>query len=141
MVYTEYTFSLLRYGDDVCDRIWKPYNYIEWTSLSTSLTIECSPIPHRWLPSVVMSTAATPINDSTPFVFYWELEDEISIYYLYIHFAEVVKLNPNQYRSFNVTQNGWYYYGPLVPSYLEAFTLRVECGLTTGRNVFFPRQN
>ena len=95
MVYTEYTFSLLRHGNDVCDGIWKPYNYKEWTSLSTSLTIESSPIPHLWLPSVVMSTAATPINDSAPLVFYWELEDEISIYYLYMHFAEVVKLNPN----------------------------------------------
>ena len=92
MVYTEYTYSLLRYGDDVCDRIWKPYNYKEWTSLSTSLTIESpSSNPYR-PPSVVMSTAATPINSSAPFAFYWEPEEAISKYYIYMYFAEVVKL-------------------------------------------------
>ena len=49
-----------------------------------------------------MSTAATPINDSASLKFHWEPEDATSKYYIYMHFAEVVKLKANQSRSFNV---------------------------------------
>ena len=70
-----------------------------------------------------MSTAATPINDSAPLVFNWYPEDATSKYYIYMHFAEVVKLKANQSRSFNVMLNGKQMYGPYVPDYLSAYTL------------------
>ena len=40
-----------------------------------------------------------------------------------MHFAEVVKLEANQYRSFNITVNDDYWYGPFAPDYLKANTL------------------
>ena len=85
-----------------------------------------------------MSTAATPIDSSAPFAFYWEPEPEeaISKYYIYMHFAEVVKLNANQSRSFNVTLNGKYFYGPLIPLYLGATTLYAASALTAEKYVF-----
>ena len=80
-----------------------------------------------------MSTASTPIVDSAPLVFHWPSDDATSQYYIYLHFAEVVKLEPNQSRSFNVTLNGEYYYGPIVPDYLRAFTMYSKYAMT-GKN-------
>ena len=136
-MYTKY-IVLFRYKYDVYDRIWWPYNYEEWTNLSTSLTIQSS-ISNLYQPSsVVMSTAATPINDSAPLVFHWNPEDATSKYYIYMHFAEVVKLKANQSRSFNVILNGEHWYGPYVPVYLSAFTLYSKYALTStgGKYVF-----
>ncbi|GMY34461.1 putative leucine-rich repeat receptor-like protein kinase At2g19210 [Fagus crenata] len=122
-----------RYSDDVCDRDWRPFNYYEWRDLSTSLTIE-SPSSNQYRPpSVVMSTASTPIVDSAPLVFHWPSDDAASQYYIYFYFAEVVKLEPNQSRSFNFTLNGEYYYGPIVPDYLRAFTMYSKYAMT-GKN-------
>ncbi|KAK7848794.1 putative leucine-rich repeat receptor-like protein kinase [Quercus suber] len=139
-----------RYKDDVCDRIWWPYNYEEWTGLSTSLPIEewtglsttltiesPSSNPYR-PPSVVMSTATTPINDSASLNFHWYAEDATSKYYIYMHFAEVVKLKANKSRSFNVMLNGKHMNGPIMPDYLSAFTLYSEGALTpTGEKYVF----
>ena len=126
-MYTKY-IVLFRYKYDVYDRIWWPYNYEEWTNLSTSLTIQSS-ISNLYQPSsVVMSTAATPINDSAPLVFHWNPEDATSKYYIYMHFAEVVKLKANQSRSFNGILN----------EYLWTFTLYSKYALpsTGGKYVF-----
>ncbi|KAL4625878.1 hypothetical protein ACB092_05G057100 [Castanea dentata] len=120
-----------RYKYDVYDRIWWPYNYEEWTGLSTSLTIESGSSNAYRPPSVVMSTAATPINDSASLNFNWEPEDATSKYYIYMHFAEVVKLKANQSRSFNVILNGEHWYGPYVPDYLWTSTLYSKYALTS----------
>jgi hypothetical protein len=70
-----------------------------------------------------MSTAATPVNGNDPLEFSWDSEYATSEYYIYMHFAEVVELQPNQSRSFNITVNGNHWYGPLAPNYLKANTL------------------
>lgn len=46
-----------------------------------------------------------------------------SQYYVFMHFAEVVELQPNQSRVFNITHNGNFFYGPLIPSYLSTLTV------------------
>uniref|UniRef100_A0A2N9FN08 Protein kinase domain-containing protein n=1 Tax=Fagus sylvatica TaxID=28930 RepID=A0A2N9FN08_FAGSY len=80
-------------------------HYNKWKSLSTSLTIDSEMYNPYWVPSVVMSTAATPINESGPLEFYLPPEAN-SKYYVYMHFAELVELKANQSRSFNITLNG-----------------------------------
>ena len=101
-----------------------PYNKLGWTDLSTLLSIDDSQHDHDYQPpSVVMSTAATPVNGNDPLEFSWDSEYATSEYYIYMHFAEVVKLQPNQSRSFNITINGDHWYGPLTPDYLKANTL------------------
>ena len=86
-----------------------------------------------------MSTAATPINDSASLNFYWEPEDATSKYYIYMHFAEVVKLKANQSRSFNVLVNGEHWYGPFAPEYLWTFIMYSKAASTStgGRYVNF----
>ncbi|KAM3699584.1 hypothetical protein ACB098_05G036400 [Castanea mollissima] len=131
--------------DGSLERLWRVdvgsesnIQYREWTGLSSSLTIESpSSNPYR-PPSVVMSTAATPINDSAPLEFHLEPEDVTAKHYIYMHFAEVVKLKANQSRSFNVILNGKHWCGPHVPKYLWTTTLYSKDALnSTGGQYFF----
>ncbi|KAB1218466.1 hypothetical protein CJ030_MR3G026346 [Morella rubra] len=124
-----------RYPYDVYDRLWLPYNFYQWKDLSTSLTIDSQSHNYYQPPSVVMSTASTPINDSAPMQLYWEGDDPTTQYYIYMHFAEVVKLQPNQSRSFNITINGKPWYGPLVPDYLYTTSVFSTSAMSGGKYV------
>ncbi|XP_059458248.1 LRR receptor-like serine/threonine-protein kinase IOS1 [Corylus avellana] len=117
-----------RYGYDVHDRYWVPYNKFGWTDLSTSLTIDTTNSYQP--PSVVMSTAVTPVNGNDSLQFSWDSEYATSEYYVYMYFAEVVKLEANQYRSFNIAVNENYWYGPFAPNYLKTNTLDSSSALS-----------
>ncbi|XP_059458017.1 LRR receptor-like serine/threonine-protein kinase IOS1 [Corylus avellana] len=119
------TSPAYRYPYDVYDRLWMPLDssLLNWTDIRTSLTVDSKIHNDYHPPSIVMSTAATPIDDG-PMEFNWNSEDAATAeYYIYIHFAEIVKLQGNQSRSFNITLNGKYWYGPLVPDYLSTISL------------------
>lgn len=99
-----------------------PKNYPGWKILSTSQPIDTeNPNAFRPAPSV-MSTAVTPENVSENFlIFFWEPTDPTSQYYVYMHFCEVEVL-VNQTREFNISQNGKFFIGPVVPDYLYSKT-------------------
>ncbi|GLT68774.1 hypothetical protein SLA2020_409760 [Shorea laevis] len=63
-----------RYPYDVYDRLWKPIDssYFKSTDISTSLTIDSQKHNDFQPPSVVMSTAVTPVNGSGPIEFSWD---------------------------------------------------------------------
>ncbi|XP_062155657.1 LRR receptor-like serine/threonine-protein kinase IOS1 isoform X2 [Alnus glutinosa] len=127
-----------RYPDDVHDRYWQSLNYFSWTNLSTNLTVDSQNHNDYQAPSVVMSTAVTPLNGSAPLgAFKWDSDNASTEYYVYMHFAEVVKLEANQSRSFNVTLNGKYWYGPLVPDYLSTTTLYSPSAISGSGNYQF----
>ncbi|KAE7999154.1 hypothetical protein FH972_003621 [Carpinus fangiana] len=115
------------YPYNVHDRLWMPLDssFLNWTDIRTSLTIDSKIESVYQLPSVVMSTAATPINEGAPIEFSWDNSEDAATaeYYIYMHFAEIVKLRANQSRSFNITLNGNFWYGPLVPDYLSTISL------------------
>ncbi|KAK7843157.1 putative leucine-rich repeat receptor-like protein kinase [Quercus suber] len=121
-----------RYGDDIYDRIWEPDD--TYKGINTSLPIDSQSRSDYQPPSVVMSTAATPETDSSPLNFNWDSETATSEYYIYMHFAEVVKLKANQSRSFNVTINGEPFFGPYVPVYLYTETWYRKSPLTMAEN-------
>ena len=83
-----------------------------------------------------MSTAATPISESAPMEFYVPPTDTNSEFYVYMHFAEVVRLRAIESRSFNITINGELWYGPLSPRYLLTDTVYSTAPLTGGKYVF-----
>ncbi|XP_038898672.1 LRR receptor-like serine/threonine-protein kinase IOS1 [Benincasa hispida] len=117
-----------RFPNDTYDRFWVPYNWGEWTSISSALTID----PNTYEPgSIVMETAAIRIDTKKPLEIWWETEDENTQYYVYMHFAEVEKLQPNQTRGFNITYNGSVWYGPLIPDYLSTTTIFSQGPLPT----------
>ena len=44
------------------------------------------------VPSIVMSTTATPTNSSSSLKFKWNPDEVTSQYYVYMYFAEIVKI-------------------------------------------------
>nr|XP_048328555.1 receptor-like protein kinase At3g21340 [Ziziphus jujuba var. spinosa] len=107
-----------RYPDDIHDRLWKPYTQKDWTTLTTSLTV--NDVDGFQPPSIVMSTSVTPLNPSGPLEFYWEPPDDSAQYYFYLHFAEIQLLLPNQSRSFDTYLNGEKGFESFAPQYLKS---------------------
>lgn len=76
-----------------------------------------------------MSTAATPTNSSSSLEFKWNPDEVTSQYYAYMYSAEIVRLQANQTRVFNVNLNGQHLFGPLSPIYLSTRTFYSETAL------------
>ncbi|KAM1413365.1 hypothetical protein ACFX13_026259 [Malus domestica] len=122
-----------RYPDDALDRFWEPFNFNEGTRLATSLTVDAQNNDYQ-VPSIVMRSASTPLDDTMDF--YWDAPDPSTQYYIFIHFAELQLLEADQSRSFNITLNGVYLYGPVVPAYLSTTTVFSRAALTVGNYNF-----
>ncbi|KAM2061341.1 hypothetical protein ACFX1T_046415 [Malus domestica] len=124
-----------RYPDDIHDRIW---SYLDdqgsWTKLNTSSTIN-SEFEYQ-LPPVVMGTAATlkSSNDDSLNIF-WGPYDDTEVYHVYLHFAEVEKLQPNQSRQLKITTGGELCYGTLAPDYLSTTTIFCTAKSLSGSGV------
>ncbi|KAK0595490.1 hypothetical protein LWI29_007183 [Acer saccharum] len=110
---------IIRFPDDVYDRIWFPYSFSKWDQINTSLSINSNDFQ---IPQILMMSAATPNNASQPLNFSIDTKDTASKLYVYLHFAELEVLLPNQSRQFNISINGRFLYGPVVPNYLAATT-------------------
>ncbi|RHN39185.1 putative transferase [Medicago truncatula] len=112
-----------RYKDDVHDRMWSPYELSsDWRRLSTSLNSDDLDQNYYKLPAIVMSTAVTPVNASAPLQFHLHQGNVYEQYYIIMHFNEVEELAENETRSFNITVNGKFLYGPVIPVYRSVDT-------------------
>ncbi|KAL5822652.1 hypothetical protein ACOSQ4_020552 [Xanthoceras sorbifolium] len=130
------TNQTVRYRDDVHDRIWEPYNFDNWTQLSTKSTIVSSAGDYHPAESV-MSTASTPENSSMPLYFYFDTFDPTSEFYCYLYFAEFEKLQTNQSREFNIYLNRRLWISdPISPRYLNTTTAYSVSPLGKGSNFF-----
>ncbi|XP_015938421.1 probable LRR receptor-like serine/threonine-protein kinase At1g05700 [Arachis duranensis] len=109
--------STCRYRDDIYGCIWEPYSVNGWRQL---ISTNIDPNPSQKMtyvpPASVMRTAATPRNarDSLDFSFQFDYVAQIHVRF---YFAEVQKLSANESRSFNISVNGNYWEGPIVPTY------------------------
>ncbi|XP_062074344.1 probable LRR receptor-like serine/threonine-protein kinase At1g51810 [Humulus lupulus] len=89
-------------------------------------------------PSVVTSTAATPMNksdSSMEFTLYGL--NETTNYYFYLYFTELESLEANQSRSFNVTINGEVWYEAVNPLYLNTTAIYSSAGKSGFQNCIF----
>ncbi|XP_062008518.1 probable LRR receptor-like protein kinase At1g51890 isoform X3 [Rosa rugosa] len=136
-------FAKYRYPFDVLDRFWNVFNDFDyWKQLNSSTDSDVSTtMPSEsdhyiQLPFVVMSTASTPKNANGSLNNFWppEADDKNADYYIYMHFAEVERLQPNQSRQFNITVNGDHFYGPFVPTYFKTNTIYNPKALKGGLN-------
>ncbi|KAK4590905.1 hypothetical protein RGQ29_021198 [Quercus rubra] len=84
------------------------------------------------VPSVVMSSAATKLNVNASIGFLWTPDNGNTVtQYIYLHFSELEKLQPNQTREFNVFLNGdLWLTQPVVPYYLSTTTAYSTTGTT-----------
>ncbi|KAF4399262.1 hypothetical protein G4B88_022345 [Cannabis sativa] len=125
------TNSTYRYPYDALDRFWSPQNDEAWTQLTTSLTVDSD--GHKndyWLPPIVMNNAAVPIDKDGSLRFNVSSSDKNIGYYVYLHFAELQLIKPNESRAFNFYVNGKLMYGPIVPKYLTTLTIHALTPLT-----------
>ena len=116
---------MARYKDDVCDRIWFPFQLNETKPLSTNMDLLGQ--GSYKLPAIVMSSAATPVNASAPLQFHWNSDNVNDQYYLYMHFREVEELAANETRAFNFSVNDKFQYGPVTP-YTTIFSRKPMTG-------------
>ncbi|KAK7821762.1 putative leucine-rich repeat receptor-like protein kinase [Quercus suber] len=132
------TNQTYRYKDDVFDRMWfPPTAMFGWTPISTSLTAVMDTTHNDFQPpSVVMDTASTAINASSPMTFNWVPPDNTSQYYVYIHIAEIKALKTNESRVFNISLNGELWGGPYIPKYLHTTTIYSPSALKGGKFEF-----
>ncbi|XP_027342898.1 probable LRR receptor-like serine/threonine-protein kinase At1g05700 [Abrus precatorius] len=118
--------EIIRHPEDFYDRMWTPYNSIDWKQIDTTLTIDHGASSFNFLPlppSIVMGTAAIPANVSHNIEFHFlpKYNNSASRYYVYIFFAEIEKLQANQIREFNIFVNGKLLNNaPVNPSYLQS---------------------
>ncbi|KAK6264170.1 hypothetical protein SCA6_019604 [Theobroma cacao] len=120
----------IRYKDDVYDRLWRLQSFTGWNQLRTSHTIDSDGHNDFQPPSAVMRTAATPKNASMPIDILLDADNSTAKFYVYMHFAEVKKLQDNEYRQFNISLNGQLWFGPFTPDYLSTTTIYTPSGLT-----------
>ncbi|KAL5757670.1 hypothetical protein ACOSP7_020281 [Xanthoceras sorbifolium] len=124
----------VRYKDDVYDRVWWPYNFINSTQLTALSTVDADSNNDYEPAPLAMKTAAIPPEDASQSLDF-DLNPSVSStqYYIYMHFAEVEKLKANQSREINISLNGEHWYGPFSPSYLSTTTVFTPAGLHARR--------
>ncbi|KAJ9190287.1 hypothetical protein P3X46_001506 [Hevea brasiliensis] len=113
----------IRFPKDLYDRIWSPCTSPRLEILSTASTIQESSQDNFQIPSTVMQTAVTPLNDSHLLKLHWMHDDSNSLFYIYLDFAEIQELKTNQSRELNIYVNGELWYGPFSPKYLQTTTI------------------
>ncbi|CAK9165319.1 unnamed protein product [Ilex paraguariensis] len=112
--------QLVRYKDDVYDRIWRPFSLSDAVTLNTSNTF----LPNIFQPpSIVIRSAASPGNSADSLSCYWGTDNATDQFYAYMHFGEVQSLKANQSRAFDIYINGDFWYGPVVPGPLVTNTI------------------
>ncbi|KAG9149809.1 hypothetical protein Leryth_024782 [Lithospermum erythrorhizon] len=118
-------FRTVRYKDDIYDRIWLPFVVEDLqTTINTTSTINATITNFFKPPSAVMNTASTPLDPTQPLTFNWLTDSATDRFYIYMHFAELEQLQPNQTREFNIYLNGEIYFRlPINPLYLRPQTL------------------
>ena len=103
--------------------MWFPYNTPQSIPFNTSFAIDSATQFQYKLPSIVMATAVKPMNNVS-LDFEVDIVDPILQCYIYLHFAELDKLQENEYREFNINLNGnpWLE-ASVVPNYLSSTTI------------------
>ncbi|XP_062008525.1 probable LRR receptor-like serine/threonine-protein kinase At1g05700 [Rosa rugosa] len=134
---TGQTAKEYRYPSDLHDRLWYPSDRDDWTQLNTSLCNTTEDNSYQ-VPSIVMCTAATPKNADDSLNIFWLPSDSNAQYQIYMHFAEVEKLQANKSRQFSITFNGKLFYGPFSPQYLSFDTIySIAAWSPTGQYIKF----
>nr|GMD52085.1 LRR receptor-like serine/threonine-protein kinase IOS1 [Ipomoea batatas] len=119
----------VRYPEDKRDRIWYP-------SVGEDL-IPLIPTPPPQnpnqliaensyeVPSIVMGTALSANDTAGAYLeLSWEPDDPNTNYYVYLHFAELTRLQPNQTRAFKISKNDKLWYDePVSPVYWSTTTI------------------
>ncbi|XP_028778975.1 LRR receptor-like serine/threonine-protein kinase IOS1 [Neltuma alba] len=117
-----------RYSYDAYDRGWGYFYHQNWTQINASISENSLFQNYYNPPTIVMSNAATPVNESAPMQAHWELEDATDQAYVYMHFLELQVLEKNQTRSFNITINGNFLANVVLPYQVISTVFNITSG-------------
>ncbi|XP_019091471.1 PREDICTED: probable LRR receptor-like serine/threonine-protein kinase At1g51880 [Camelina sativa] len=107
------TDKVYRYGKDVFDRVWAPYNFGKWSQISTNQTVNVN--NDYQPPEFAMVTASVPTDPDQPMNISLPGEDSTVRFYVVMQFAEIQELRSNETREFNIMYNDRHIYGPFRP--------------------------
>ncbi|GMY34440.1 putative leucine-rich repeat receptor-like protein kinase, partial [Fagus crenata] len=116
---------LVRYPDDVFDRLWLPTSDVfisKSVSIKTSSDIDTNDSNNIYkLPAQVLSTAIKPASGYT---LRYDLSNYVqNIYYVCFHFAEIEEVKEGEIREFFIDVNeGNYISEPITLEYLKPFS-------------------
>ncbi|KAL5576879.1 hypothetical protein UlMin_018578 [Ulmus minor] len=124
--------QVMRYKDDIYDRLWSPFSSGAWRPLNTSLKDVSNITKGDYQqPLTVMSTAYTTRPNRSSMGLSWTPENIASKFYFYMHFMELQLLKRKQFREFNISINGELWYGSFAPIHLHVTTIySVGSGIT-----------
>ncbi|XP_058074092.1 putative leucine-rich repeat receptor-like protein kinase At2g19210 isoform X2 [Magnolia sinica] len=111
----------IRYAIDVFDRIWSAES-LEGSEPFASPTIIKNNSEGFQPPSAVVRTAVRPLNGGDVIYFNWTVSDPGLQFHVFMHFAEIEKVEKNQWREFNVCCSVCYK-SNYRPSFLTALTV------------------
>ncbi|XP_057519715.1 probable LRR receptor-like serine/threonine-protein kinase At4g29180 isoform X2 [Amaranthus tricolor] len=133
---------VIRYNDDVFDRIWQSANWPN-VSITQSHSEIASHKDAFLLPSSVMKAAIMPENVDQPIQLIMNVDHEITEYYCLLHVTEFLMLQTGEVREYNIAINHGPFYGPYKPSYLEADTIYSTKPFISGSfvNITIKRNN
>ncbi|XP_062202572.1 putative leucine-rich repeat receptor-like serine/threonine-protein kinase At2g19230 [Phragmites australis] len=119
-------YPLFRTPFDPYDRLWQRFgNVAAWTNITTSATVDVSNISSFDKPSVILQSAATPVN-GTRIDFTWisdpTMNNDNSAYILLLYFTELQRLPSNELRRFDILVDNTTWNGSqgFTPKYLSA---------------------
>ncbi|XP_010549091.1 PREDICTED: probable LRR receptor-like serine/threonine-protein kinase At1g51810 [Tarenaya hassleriana] len=116
--------NLIRFPNDRFDRVWSPLLPPSiWNVLKTTHNVNTSGMYNP--PEVVMQTAATPKNASLKFGVFLRLADPTQEFRVYMYFAEIEELKPDETREFDIELNGFHFYGPIRLEKFHAQTINL----------------
>ncbi|XP_020228081.1 putative leucine-rich repeat receptor-like protein kinase At2g19210 [Cajanus cajan] len=130
------TNEIVRFDNDVYDRMWYPYNLPDATPLNTSLPVDSLIHTAYHLPPTVMKTAVRPTNENDSLEFEFDTGYPTSESYIYMHFAETELLKENESRVFDITLNGKIWAESVTPTYLQSTTIETNQSIR-GRKLMF----
>ncbi|CAO2814725.1 unnamed protein product [Amaranthus hypochondriacus] len=133
---------VIRYNDDVFDRIWQSANWPN-VSIAQSNSEIASDKDVFSIPSSVMKAAIMPENVDQPIQLIMNKDRENTEYFAFLQVTEFSMLQTGEVREYIITVNGVSFYGPYKPMYLEAETIYSTKPIITGSfvNVTIERTN
>ncbi|CAA7047825.1 unnamed protein product [Microthlaspi erraticum] len=97
--------SVVRYPEDVHDRVWEPEPPFDWTEVNTTTPVTSTNAFE--VPQLVISKAITTKAAAGKSVdMGWLVQNPDEEFHVYVHFAEIQALKPNDTREFDILLSG-----------------------------------
>ncbi|KAF7134797.1 hypothetical protein RHSIM_Rhsim08G0229900 [Rhododendron simsii] len=120
--------ELMKYSDDVYDRIWLPDTIVgftpsAWEPFRASYNSDTLSSNIFQLPYPVMATAVRPVNGLNSLNFSVDSDYPKQQLYVYMHFAEIEKIAADQKREFDIYINDDLWYPNVTTKFLQPNTI------------------